>query len=331
MSFVVTKTPYRISFFGGGTDYPDWYRKEGGQVLSTSIDKYCYVTCRFAPKYQTPRHRIVWASIEIVPSIADIRHPVVREALTMLGYDDSRAVEIIYHGELPARSGMGSSSTFAAGLIQGLATMIDEPYDQHELYRRATELERDRLGEHVGSQDQIAVCCGGMNVIRFGPGDKIEVKPLKLAPDRKKDLADHLMLVYLGRTRIASDIAGEVIQNLSNRRAELRQIHDHVDAAVEILRGSGDIMDFGRLLNETWHLKRQLGASVSNDKVDDIYTCARQNGAVGGKLLGAGGTGFMLLFAAPDDQAQLANALAPHTHLPFQLEGKGCRVVVNEG
>ena len=330
MSFVVTKTPYRISFFGGGTDYPDWYREEGGQVLSTSIDKYSYVTSRFAPKFLTPRHRIVWASIEIVSSIADIRHPVVREALTMLGYDDSRAVEIIYHGELPARSGMGSSSSFAAGLILGLATMIEEPYDQHELYRHTTELERDRLGEHVGSQDQVAVCCGGMNVIRFGPGDKIDVTPLKLAPDRKKDLADHLMLVYLGRTRIASDIAGEVIQNLNNRRAELCQIHAHVDAAVEILRGSGDIMDFGRLLDETWHLKRQLGPSVSNDKIDEIYKCARQNGAVGGKLLGAGGTGFMLFFAAPEDWERLAEALAPHTHLPFQLEEKGCRVVVNE-
>ena len=330
MSFVVTKAPYRISFFGGGTDYPDWYRAEGGQVISTAIDRYCYVTCRYFPEFFPPQHRIVWSVAEAVNSIADIRHPAVREALMMLDFDDSRGLDVNYHGELPARTGMASSSAFAAALIQALTVLKGGELSHTDLYRSATVLEQEYLGENVGSQDQIAVSCGGMNHIRFGPGDDIEITPFELDGRRKQALKDHLMLFFLGRTRLASDIAGEVIANIGHRKSELRQIGNHVDVATEILKGSGDLTDFGKLLHETWQLKRQLGNSVSNDTVDQIYDHARNHGAIGGKLLGAGGTGFMLFFVPPESQDALKDAMAPHLLADFDFEDQGCQVITDD-
>jgi D-glycero-alpha-D-manno-heptose-7-phosphate kinase len=330
MSFVVTKAPYRISFFGGGTDYPDWYRAEGGQVISTAIDRYCYVTCRYFPEFFPPQHRIVWSVAEAVNSIADIRHPAVREALMMLDFDDSRGLDVNYHGELPARTGMASSSAFAAGLIQALTVLKGGQLSHQELYQSAIKLEQVRLGEHVGSQDQIAVSCGGMNHIRFGPGDAIEITPFEMDSDRKQTLKSHLMLFYLGRTRLASDIAGEVIANIGSRKSELREIGSHVDSAISILKGDGDLADFGKLLDETWQLKRQLGQSISNDTVDEIYSRARDHGAIGGKLLGAGGTGFMLLFVPPELQSDVAAAMAPYMQASFDFEEQGCQIVANE-
>ena len=330
MTLVVTQTPYRISFFGGGTDYPAWYREEGGQVLSTSIDKYCYVTSRFFPEFFPPQHRIVWSSIEVVHSITDIRHPAVREALVMLDYDDTRGIEVVYQGDLPARTGMGSSSAFAVGLLQALSTMRGDKLTQDELYQGAIALEQVRLNENVGSQDQIAVSRGGMNHIRFGPGDTVEITPFELSDDRRRALKAHLMLFYLGRKRFASDIAGEVIANFGHRRSELRDIGSHVDTATDILRNGGDLDDFGRLLHETWQLKRQLGSNVSNATVDDVYARALEAGALGGKLLGAGGTGFMLLFVPPDRQDHVVDMMAPHMHVTFDFETAGCRVVADD-
>ncbi|MDD9915970.1 MAG: kinase [Rhodospirillaceae bacterium] len=329
MSLVVSKTPYRISFFGGGTDYPDWYREEGGQVLSTTIDKYCYITCRLLPEFFPPQHRIIWASIEHVANVADIRHPAVREALLMMGYDDSRGIEIIHQGELPARSGMGSSSAFAAGLIYGLSLLKGEDLGQSNIYRHAIELEQQRLAEHVGSQDQVAVSVGGMNHIRFGPGDQIEIDPLEIDEQRKTALNDRLMLFFLGRKRFASDIAGEVIANLRARRSDLSQIHEHVELSTSVLKNGSDLDDFGRLLDETWQLKRTLSHSVSNDTVDQVYATATRHGAIGGKLLGAGGTGFMLFYVPHERQAQVRQALDEFIHLPFHFEDGGCRLVSN--
>ena len=330
MSLVVTRTPYRISFFGGGTDYPAWYRDEGGQVLSTSINKYCFVTCRFFPEFFPPQHRIVWSSIEVVASISDIRHPAVREALVMMGFDDTRGIEVNHHGELPARSGMGSSSAFAAGLIQALSTLKGKRLDARALYENAIQLEQECLSENVGSQDQIAVSVGGLNHIRFGPGAAVEINPVSMSVERARDLRAHLMLFYLGRKRYASDIAGEVISNISRRKSELREIHGHVDTAIEILTGHGNLDQFGRLLDETWQLKRRLGQSVSNETVDDIYARACENGSWGGKLLGAGGTGFMLLCAPPDRQDAVRRAMAGHMLVDFDFDHKGCAVITNE-
>jgi D-glycero-alpha-D-manno-heptose-7-phosphate kinase len=330
MSLVVTKTPYRISFFGGGTDYPDWYEKEGGQVLSTTIDKYCYVSCRFFPEFFPPQHRVVWSSIEVVASITDIRHPAVREALVMLGYDDTRGIEVNHHGDLPARSGMGSSSAFAAGLIRALAVLKGGDVDREALYRRAMELEQQRLAEHVGSQDQVAVSLGGFNRIRFAAGATIEVEPVELPEGRLDALKGHLMLFYLGRKRFASDIAGEVISNIGRCTSELHQIGAHVDSALAILR-DGDILDFGRLLDETWQLKRRLGKSVSNETIDTLYARGRDSGALGGKLLGAGGTGFMLMFVLPERQDAVRDALKPHIHVDFDFERQGCHVFAKDG
>lgn len=323
MSLIVARAPYRISFFGGGTDYPDWYREEGGQVLSTSIDKYCYVTCRYFPRFFPAQHRIVWSSIEVVASIFDIRHPAVREALVMLGYDDSRGVELHHYGDLPARSGMGSSSAFAVALIMALTALKGRAMDVEKLYQSATTLEQDRLGENVGSQDQIAVSCGGMNHICFGPGDDINILPFSMAPERKQELNNNLMLFFLGRKRFASDIAAEVISNFRRKKSELRQIHAHVSEALRILGNDGDMDDFGRLLDETWELKRSLGKSVTSAAIDDAYAQACRAGALGGKLLGAGGGGFMLLYVPEDAQPAVRKSLIQFFEAPFRFTETG--------
>jgi D-glycero-alpha-D-manno-heptose-7-phosphate kinase len=323
---VITRTPFRVSFFGGGSDYPAWYRREGGAVLSTAIDKYSYLYCRYAPAFFKSTHRVVWRHIEQVNAIGEILHPAVREGLKWLGFDNSRGVEIYYQGDVPARSGMGSSSAFAVGLIKGLLALKGQEIGAHELALKAIELEQDVLREAVGSQDQMAAAHGGLNVFRFATDGAITAEPVVLSDERRRDLESRLMLVFTGQDRLSSDVAESVIANLADREAVVRRMRDRVGPATEILR-TGDLDDFGRLLDEAWQDKRSLSDRVSTAAIDAVYTSALLAGALGGKLLGAGAAGFMLLYVPPERRSAVRQALRHFQAVSFRLEPAGCTVI----
>lgn len=324
---IVTRTPYRISFFGGATDYPQWYRQHGGAVLSTSIDKYCYLTCRyFPPGVIDTRHRVIWSHIENVSTVAEILHPAVREAMRWLGFDDERGIEIHNQTDLRARAGIGSSAAFAVGLIHALRALRGERPGKHELALQAIELEQDVMKENVGSQDQVAVAHGGLNVIHFHQSGEIEVEPVRIAPERRSELASRLLLLYTGSSRLGSEVAASVISNLEKRSSSLMKLHGMVQDARSVLEGDGDLDDFGRLLHEAWTFKRELSSSVSTSTIDSIYELARRNGALGGKLLGAGGTGFMVFYVPPVRRAIVEEALSRWRQVPFDFDGEGTRL-----
>lgn len=322
---IISKTPYRISFFGGGTDYPEWYLQEGGAVLSTTIDKYCYISCRFLPPFFNIKYRIVWSHIETVSALNEILHPAVREGLRYLGFDDNDSVglELHHQGDLPAHSGMGSSSSFVVGLIKALTALQGRDIDKHELMSKAIELEQVVLQEHVGSQDQVAATCGGFNIIHFLKTGEISVEPVEIPAQRLSELQSSLLLVYMGTNRLASRIAADIIANLRKKEASLHAMRRMVDQAVSILNGPGSLDDFGRLLHEMWMLKRELSPLVTNAAIDRVYQTALAHGAVGGKLLGAGGTGFMMFYVPPERQPEVLDALAGYLHVPFQFETEG--------
>lgn len=321
----IAKAPFRISFFGGGTDYPDWYRQEGGAVLSTSIDKYCYITARYLPPFFPTAYRIVWSHIENVASIPEILHPAVRESLKMMGFEGRGGVEIHHQGDLPARSGMGSSSAFANSLLMALHALLGQTLDQQDLFKKSIALEQDWLKEAVGSQDQVATACGGFNLIRFGTDGAITVDPVVAPPEHLLALNDRLLLVFTGVTRLASGVARDVIANLHARAAALRSMRQMVDEGHARLC-SGDLDGFGDLLHEAWLLKRSVSASVSSPVVDEIYETACRHGARGGKLLGAGGAGFMLFYVPPERQEAVKSALRLLS-VPFRFERKGAHLI----
>jgi D-glycero-alpha-D-manno-heptose-7-phosphate kinase len=327
---IITRTPYRVSFLGGGTDYPAWYRAEGGSVLSTTIDKYCYISCRYLPPFFGIKHRIVWSHIETVSSISEILHPAVREGLRYLNYDDSEGLEVHHQGDLPARSGIGSSSAFSVGLINALSALRDQRLEKHELALKAIELEQEVIGESVGSQDQVAVAYGGLNQILFSRSGQIEVDPIRLSEQRLRDLEQHLMLLYPGTSRISSDVALELIENIDRNSASLVRMRKMVDEGVKVLLGAGNLSEFGELLHESWMFKRALTASVSTPEIDRIYETARAHGATGGKLLGAGAGGFMLLFARPDRQAEIRQSLDQYLFVPFRTESSGSTIIYRD-
>ncbi|MCX7825828.1 MAG: kinase [Verrucomicrobiae bacterium] len=324
---ITTRTPFRVSFFGGGTDYPAWYLKEGGAVLSTTIDKYCYISARFLPPFFAERHRIVWSHIETVSSISEILHPAVREGLRFLGFDNSRGVEIHHQGDLPARTGIGSSSSFSVGLIRALMALRGQMIGKHELALKAIELEQNILKENVGSQDQVAAAYGGLNLIRFLTNGSIQVEPVTAPPERIADLEQHLMLLYTGSSRMGGEIAASVVARMRDKAAELRQMRLLVDKAADILTGSGSLSAFGELLHQTWVLKRGLADDVTNAEVDDLYKLAREHGALGGKLLGAGSRGFMLFFVPPEKQPALKKAMNRFLWVPFRFEWEGSTTI----
>ena len=327
MSIVISRTPFRVSFFGGGSDYPAWIGREGGAVLSTTIDKYIYISCRYLPPFLGIRHRVVWRHVELVDSIAELLHPAVREGLRYLGFDDSRGLELHYQGDLPARTGMGSGSSFIVGLIQAMVSLRGEEITKRRLAEMAIDLEQNQMHETVGAQDQVAAAYGGLNVIRFPRDREFEVEPLDLPAEREKELNARLMLFFPGKSRIASDVAESVTENLGHHTASLRRMVEMVDQGAHILR-QGPLEDFGSLLHEAWQCKRGLSERVSSPEIDDIYARARAAGAVGGKLLGAGGTGFMLFYVDPDRQEAVSKALTPAClHVPFAFEHGGSCII----
>lgn len=325
---IISRTPYRISFFGGGTDYPAWYRKEGGAVLSTTIDKYCYISCRYLPPFFREKHRIVWSHIETVNTISEVLHPAVREGLKFLGFDDSVGLEIHHQGDLPARSGIGSSSSFAVGLIKALTTLRGHMIGKHDLALKALEFEQNVLKENVGSQDQVAAAYGGLNVIRFQPNDTIQVEPVSIAHHRMHELEANLLMLYTGTSRMGGEIAKSVIAKLGDKSAELRRMRSMVDLASDILTDTTCSLDaFGELLHESWLLKRGIADGVTNDEVDRIYQTARDHGALGGKLCGAGSKGFMLFYVPREKQQAVMKALPHFLWVPISFEWEGSTTI----
>jgi D-glycero-alpha-D-manno-heptose-7-phosphate kinase len=324
---IITRTPFRVSFFGGGTDYPAWFREHGGAVLSTAIDKYCYISCRFLPPFFDHRHRIVYSKIENVHDIAEIEHPAVKAVLGWMGWE--RGLEIHHDGDLPARSGLGSSSSFTVGLIHALSALQGRYLSHDELARHAIHVEQDLISENVGSQDQVSAAFGGFNRVTFRPDGAFDVVPVILPSFRRQELHGHLMLCFTGFSRFASEVAKSTIANFDARRAQLARMAQMVDEAIRILREPAQpIAEFGRLLHESWQHKRSLSDRVSTGDIDAIYEAARSAGALGGKLMGAGGGGFMLLFAPPDAQARIRARLSKLVHVPFEFEPSGSRVVL---
>jgi D-glycero-alpha-D-manno-heptose-7-phosphate kinase len=322
---IISKTPFRVSFFGGGTDYPTWFEKNGGAVLSTTIDKYCYISIRYLPPFFEHKHRIVYSTIENVKTINKIRHPVVRALLEF--FKIKKGVEIHHDGDLPARSGLGSSSAFTVGMINSLYALRGNIISKVHLAKQAIHVEREILKEHVGSQDQIAVAHGGFNKIIFHNDHNFRVEAMTLQKEKIKQLQDHLMLIFTGFSRFASEIAAEQIRNTSSKEKELKVMRDMVDQAVDILNSDRDIIEFGKLLHESWQLKRHLSSKISNPLIDQIYNRALKHGAIGGKLLGAGGGGFMLLFVRPENRLRVQEGLKNFLEVKFSFENDGSQII----
>ncbi len=325
---IITSTPYRISFFGGGTDYPVWYRENGGTVLATTINRYCYITCRLLPPFFEYRHRIVWSQIENTNEIDEIAHPAVREAMRYMGIEDG--VEIHHDGDLPARSGLGSSSSFSVGILHALHSLQGNLVSKRQLALQAIHLEQKLLKEDVGVQDQIVTAHGGLNTVDIAPDGEFHVNPLPMDPLRKELFQRHLMLIYTGISRTASEVARSQIENIPERTQIMREIQAMVPEAVKILTGTGDLNDFGRLLHEAWELKKSISDQITTPLVDDMYAAARSAGAIGGKLLGAGGGGFIVFFIEPGRHQAVLDALEDFLLVPFELETAGTRIAFYE-
>lgn len=322
---IISRTPFRISFFGGGTDYPAWYRQHGGAVLSATINKYCYLTCRFLPPFFQHRTRVCYSVIEMVKTNDEIDHPSARETLHYLKI--KRGIEIHHDGDLPGRSGMGSSSAFTVGLLNALYALQGRAIGKKQLAKEALHLEQNILKEAVGSQDQVSTAYGGVNKINFTQNGDFSVQPMTVLPERLEELNCHLMLFYTGIKRTAANVASSYVASMAERAAALHKLRQHVDASCEILNGKKSLIPFGELLHDAWQLKRSLSDKVSNSQVDSLYDEARKAGAVGGKLLGAGGGGFFLLFVPPEKQNKVRKQLSRLIHVPFKFEFSGSQVI----
>lgn len=316
-----------MSFFGGGTDYKPWYLENGGAVLATTIDKYCYISCRRLPQFFDHTHRIVYSKIENVKSISEIEHPSVRHVFDWIGVDEG--LEIHHDGDLPARSGLGSSSSFTVGLIHAVKALNGSYCSKSFLADSALHVEQDLIKENVGSQDQISAAFGGFNKIDFHRSGDYSVSPLIAPRENVLALERHMMLFFTGLTRFASEVAKDKISNLASRQDELVTMHQMVDEGVSIMSAKNfQATDFGNLLDEGWRLKKSLSQKISNSAIDDMYSAAKAAGAVGGKLLGAGAGGFLLLLVEPERQINVRKALAHLTHVPFKFENQGSAVVL---
>jgi D-glycero-alpha-D-manno-heptose-7-phosphate kinase len=325
---IITRTPYRISFFGGGTDYPAWFREHGGKILSATINRYCHITCRFLPPFFDFKSRIVWSHIEVVRDHRDVLHPVVRTLLELLNIE--QGIELHHNGDLPAQSGLGSSSSFTVGALQALAALQGRMVSKRELADQAIHVEQHLLKENVGIQDQIAAAFGGLNRVDIATDGSYAVHPVTIDPMRQAEFERHLILLYTGQSRRASNIAAEQIRNTPDKQRELTLMQQMVDPAIGILTGQGPIAEFGRLIHEAWEIKRSLAKNIAPPFVNDIYGVAREHGAIGGKLLGAGGGGFMLLFARPEDHVRIFEALHSLLVVPIELERAGSQLLFYE-
>ena len=325
---IITKTPYRISFFGGGSDYPQWFNEQNGQVLSATINKHIYITCRFLPSFFKHNYRVVWSKIENVQNINQIKHKVVKNLLKF--YKINRGLEIHYDGDLPARSGMGSSSCFTVGLMKALNTLHkNKDVSKNKLAKNAIYFEQKIMNEIVGSQDQIAASVGGFNKIIFKKKDRFLVKKIS---DQKhiKKLEKNLILIYTGINRSAHKVASTYVSKLnSNKKKFIKRMCEHVSEGEKLLN-LGQTDDFGMLLNEAWHLKKKLSSSVSNKKIDELYDFLIKNGALGGKLLGAGGGGFLLIYMKDNCRKPFFKENPKLINVPFHFINEGSSVIFQD-
>ncbi len=321
---IFTKTPFRMSFFGGGTDMQEYFEDHGGAVLSTTFDKYCYVSVRHLPRFFEYRNQLTYSKIEKTISVDEIEHPMVRNTMKYL---DMHELCINYDADLPARSGLGSSSSFAVGLLNAFHALKGQYVSKEQLAKEAIYVERVMCGEKGGWQDQIAAAYGGMNRIKFGQNG-FEVTPVIIQKERKQRLNDNLLLFFTGFSRFSSEIEREKVKVLKDKTAELREMAQMVDIGESILTDRhGDLDDFGRLLDCAWKLKRGIGNKVSTDSIDSFYKKAMDNGALGGKLLGAGGGGFFIFYAPLERHEELKRALSDMLYVPFRFEDSGTRVL----
>jgi len=321
---IISRTPFRVSFFGGGTDYPTWFDDHKGAVIATTIDKYCYITCRYLPPFFDHKSRIIYSKMEHVQNYEEIQHPAVREVLKFLKI--SEGIEIHHDGDLPARTGLGSSSSFTVGLLNGLYALKGIMPSKERLAKEAIYVEQDLCKENVGCQDQTLAAYGGFNFIEFGGREHLRVRTITVTPEKIKELQSHLMMFFTGFSRNASEIAGHQIKNIPKKNKEIKTMYQMTIEALGILNG-GKIMDFGKLLHESWLLKRSLSEKISTPTIDEIYNLARKNGALGGKLLGAGGGGFVLIFAPVEKQKAIRKKLKTLLEIPFKFEYLGSQII----
>jgi D-glycero-alpha-D-manno-heptose-7-phosphate kinase len=323
---IISRTPFRISFFGGGTDYPAWYKEHGGSVISTSINKYCFVTLRILPPFFDYKFRIRYYQREETQTIEEISHPSVRECLQYMKVKEG--LEIVHHADLPAQSGLGSSSTFTVSLLHALYAYRSEMPTKYQLSMDAINIEQNFIKEAVGSQDQTAAAFGGLNKIEFGGVREINVTPLIIPPEKLEDLQDHLLLFFSGFSRNAPEFAKEQISLISKKNKELQKMQELCDQAEKIITSkSSPIQDFGKLLNEQWKLKCKMSTRITNGDIDNIINKGIESGALGGKLLGAGGGGFILFFAKPENHIQIKKQLHSLLHVPFRFEFSGSQII----
>lgn len=322
---IITKTPFRMSFFGGGTDMEDFFKENGGAVISTTFDKYCYVNVRHLPRFFDYSTELSYSKTERVTDVNKIQHPAIREAMKML---DMHEIRLTYEADLPARSGLGTSSSFAVGMLNAFYALKGKYADKKKLADEAIYLERVLCDEAGGWQDQIAASYGGFNRINFGP-DGYEVLPIIIAPERKKQLNKNLMMFFTGFTRFSSEVQkANQAGNKEDNKQQLKKLYELVDEAEQVLVDiNKNLDDFGRLLDTTWRLKRKTGVAISTDSIDGLYAKGLEAGALGGKLLGAGGGGFLVFYVQPDKQEKVRKAMSDLMYIPFEFENGGTRVI----
>lgn len=320
---IITQTPFRMSFFGGGTDFPDFYKEHGGAVISTSFDKYCYVNVRHLPRFFDYATELSYSKIERVVDVEEIKHPAIREAMKFL---DMHELRLTYEADLPARSGLGTSSSFAVGMLNAFYALKGKYADKKKLADEAIYLERVLCKESGGIQDQIAAAFGGLNRINFN-AEGYEVKPVIISPERKRQLNRNLMLFFTGFSRFSSDIQETTQKALGDKEKQLLEMLSLVDDAERILTSKTDLNEFGRLLDYTWKLKRGISSQISTGTIDDLYDRGMKAGALGGKLLGAGGGGFLLFYVEEDKREAVHQAMEDLLYVPFRFENSGTRVI----
>jgi D-glycero-alpha-D-manno-heptose-7-phosphate kinase len=326
---IISRTPHRISFFGGGTDYPEYYLQHGGKVLGAAINKYSYLNIRQLPPFFEYKHRVVYSKQENVNTLEEIIHPSVRETLKYLNI--TYGLSIHHDGDIPARSGMGSSSAFTVGLLNSVHALEGNITSKMELTKEAIHVEQKLIQENVGSQDQAFAAHGGLNIIEFLQNGEISVTPIILKKERLQEFEGNIMLFFSGLSRIASEIVEEQVKNTAINIPNLHKMKSLVDEAYAILANPArPLREFGELLNYTWQLKKSLSSKVSNENIEDMYQKAIQAGAVGGKLLGAGGGGFMAFYVEPKNQPRVIEALKGYLHIPFKFDFDGSKIVVYE-
>ena len=319
---IVSKTPYRISFFGGGTDYPDWYLKHGGKVISTSIDKFCYITCRQLPPFFSHKHRIVYSIIENTRSVKKIKHPSVRAILERSKIN--HGLEIHHDGDLPARSGIGSSSSFTVGLLNVIYKLQGKTVNKIKLAKDAIFLEQKILKEAVGSQDQIAAAVGGFNLIKFKKNNSFEIKKNIFLIKNISTIENHILLCFSGLSRISSKIAKKKISNINSKKNIFNKLNYCTDIAEKMLKSNSfNIKDFAELISESWYTKKSLDKKVSNKKINEIFNFALNNGALGGKLLGAGAGGFLMFLVPPHKKKNFIKKMKKNICFEVKFEHNG--------